>query len=717
MQQISATEKQAEAGDLVVSEEVMQVVNHLISCIELGDGGGRVQGIFEDDLHDTEESKGGLARLQFDATGTDSEAPAPECSHPDPKARCQLETPSEATITFEEPICDGEKPAPLSSFHATSSWRGEQIKKLIVGVMQCFVERYRRCIVVLEDLHHLDVASWTLLAALGAIYHQGKWLECGSFPNLQSKQGGCQSVMKCYKAVGERGSTARINLTPLNLWETRKLMELVAGGRTIPHRVVAAVLEKSRGVPIYIEQLTQYLMETGRITGGGGLVNVNLNSEATSAGLIRNTRSVHQLVMNQINTLSSTGHLTLKLAAVIGTNITAEVIREAYPYNTHQYDVELDMVELEGAGFITRCEESRNSHQTQRWRFNSRVAGDAVYRLIPNEQRRHMHAKFAQVLDEGGDRDDAIVAFHWEKSSEGVEAMKWRWTSKAICGWQRAGQTSRDHGDLSEALDCFRRAWDLQEKVIELCAKNRKHVHSKISKLVAVWAKASLPDGISLDADKSSDHDAGLPHIAVVDRVRIERCMAELEKELAESEDDSERKTSSWQAACEHLVTALDLLGVPCSDELAARKKSKKGVWGKLKGGLRAGKNILRTMKQRIWKSSRESNSMPKTPRRRRKSMVPCFMGKTSKLQRRMTQEEMLEAAKVLDLYVAIGIEMHCRHALLQCTDLLDFFVKDQVLHPFFVQVADRLNTEGKGVLLPGVASEHSKKHDKASKT
>ncbi|GMH42274.1 hypothetical protein BSKO_10193 [Bryopsis sp. KO-2023] len=727
----------------------------------------------DDDLDEAisggDESEGDLPPLQFvEGTSSDSEVPGAE-------SRCEIS--SESATTVEEPVRKHERPPPLdiacstgefetsgpptertvtfgntksftyspdsylttreitpgSSLCDTSSWRGDQIEGLIVEIVQCFVEQYGPCIMVLEDLHHFDLASWSLLAALDHNVGPSGLLVIGTLrPNegslaqaSKSKLGVYQSIMKCYKAIRESGSTARISLPPLNLGETRALMELVAGDQTIPDDVVVAVLEKSGGVPIYIQQLTQYLVETGLITGDGGSVGETLNTEATIAGFIRNTMSIHHLLMDQIDGLSSTGHLTLKVAAVIGADITAQVIREVYPYNTYEYDVEIDMVELEGVGFITRCEETRHSHRTQRWRFNNQVARDAVYGLIPNGQRRRLHAKFAQVLQEGGDWDDSIVAFHWEKSSEGVEAVEWRRTLKAISGWQRAGVYARDHGGLSQALDCFQRAVHLQEKLIEFHGQSGELVDIKVSKLLAESAEATpltprtgpysgLPDDISLGScSKSSAHSAALPYIAVLDRVRIQRWMAEIEKELAESEPNSERKTVILHAACDHLVIALDLLGAPCPGELIARKESKKGFWAKVKGGFRIGKSMLKTTRQWVANSSRGSYGMPRPPRRRRKSMAPYFLGETAKTQRRLTEEEMLEAARLMDMYVAIAVALGSRSAVVHCTDLLEFFVKDRVGQSCFARVAERLNTEGTEVLLPRVLSERFKKRNK----
>ncbi|GMH42293.1 hypothetical protein BSKO_10212 [Bryopsis sp. KO-2023] len=737
----------------------------------------------EDDLHEViaggESSDGDLQQLQFvEGTSSDSEVPGSECFDIDRTSQHQSEISPESATTVEEPGWKHGRPPPLdiasstgeyersgpptertvtfgntksftyspdsyltatrettagSSLCDTSSWRGDQMEELIVEIMQCFVEKYGPCIVVLEDLHHFDLASWSLLAALDDAVGPSGLLVIGTLrPNegslaqaSKSKLGVFQSVMKCYKAIRESGSTARISLPPLNLGETRALMELVAGDQTIPDDVVVAVLEKSGGVPIYIQQLTQYLVETRLITGDGGSVGETLNTEATIAGFIRNTMSIHHLLMDQIDGLSSTGHLTLKVAAVIGADITAQVIREVYPYNTYEYDVEMDMVELEGVGFITRCEDTRHSHRTQRWRFNNQVARDAVYGLIPNGQRRRLHAKFAQVLQEGGDWDDSVVAFHWEKSSEGVEAVEWRRTLKAISGWQGAGVYARDHGGLSQALDCFQRAVHLQEKLIEFHGQSGELVDIKVSKLLAESAEATpltprtgpssgLPDDISLGScSKSSAHSAALPYIAVLDRVRIQRWMAELEKELAESEPNSERKTVILHAACDHLVIALDLLGAPCPGELIARKESKKGIWVKVKGGFRIGKSMLKTTRQWIANSSRGSYGMPRPPRRRRKSMAPYFLGETTKAQRRLTEEEMLEAARLMDMCVAIAVALSSRSAIVHCTDLLEFFVKDRVGQSCFARVAERMNTEGTEVLLPRVISERFKNRNK----
>ncbi len=57
------------------------------------------------------------------------------------------------------------------------------------------------------------------------------------------------------------------------------------------------------------------------------------------------------------------------------------------------------------------------------------LARDVAYELIPFSQRRSLHAKLAQALENDASADlvpPSTVAYHWTHSCAGAEAMHWR---------------------------------------------------------------------------------------------------------------------------------------------------------------------------------------------------------------------------------------------------------------------------------------------------
>lgn len=57
------------------------------------------------------------------------------------------------------------------------------------------------------------------------------------------------------------------------------------------------------------------------------------------------------------------------------------------------------------------------------------LARDVAYELIPFSQRRSLHAKLAQALENDASSDlvpPSTVAYHWAHSCVGAEAVHWR---------------------------------------------------------------------------------------------------------------------------------------------------------------------------------------------------------------------------------------------------------------------------------------------------
>ena len=104
---------------------------------------------------------------------------------------------------------------------------------------------------VVEDLHWVDPTTVELLTLLVEQIHDARILALFTCrPEFRSPWTGDPNVTE-------------MNLTRLPAGEAAELIEQVAGGKALPDEIVADVVAKTDGVPLFIEELTKTLLESG----------------------------------------------------------------------------------------------------------------------------------------------------------------------------------------------------------------------------------------------------------------------------------------------------------------------------------------------------------------------------------------------------------------------------------------------------------------------
>lgn len=214
-----------------------------------------------------------------------------------------------------------------------------------------------------------------------------------------------EKALASYKQLREALTTSFVRLAGLNVHETRSLMVMVANCTEISDEIVQAVHEKTGGVPMYIEQMAIYLRQK-KMLSSKSRAGTALNPETGLADFIRNTVTVHHVLIEQMDLLRPNTHLTLKVAAVLGNEITLSDLSSMYPYKTSSTALERDLTDLENFGFLRRTSEK---DMTKTWHFNTQVARDVVHELIPHYQRRSLHAELAQALSDNRKKVCTIV--------------------------------------------------------------------------------------------------------------------------------------------------------------------------------------------------------------------------------------------------------------------------------------------------------------------
>ncbi|GIL60582.1 hypothetical protein Vafri_15123 [Volvox africanus] len=291
----------------------------------------------------------------------------------------------------------GASDAPSHGQPPHNSQVGAPIRKnslnFLVHVIQEFISLYGPTLVLLENLHDFDTWSWQLLVKAAelipadcmilATTRPNELPAVGSSHHLHGKAALYQKVAMMYRHLLKLPAATRIVLERFNFAQTRSLMQVVSDV-SYPDQYVLAVMEKTGGMPLYIEKVTEFLCQSQRpwLPDQGGEFSANVNK------MIRNL-NFQQVIIERMDRLKPGIHLTLKVASVMGQWVDLDILHKFYPITKSKEELRMHLQELERGNFLKATDAEGV------WEFNM-VERDIVYEVIPHYQRRRLHAKLAQ---------------------------------------------------------------------------------------------------------------------------------------------------------------------------------------------------------------------------------------------------------------------------------------------------------------------------------
>ena len=157
--------------------------------------------------------------------------------------------------------------------------------------------RLQPVVMVVEDLHWLDPSTLDL-------------------QQLLAEQGATVPLMLLHTARPEfyapwplRGHHSQITLNRLSARRVREMIVLVAAQSALANETVEAVVQRTSGVPLFVEELTRVVLEAGSVRGSGHQIPATL----------------HDSLMARLDRLGSAKEV-IQIGAVIGSEFTLPTV-------------------------------------------------------------------------------------------------------------------------------------------------------------------------------------------------------------------------------------------------------------------------------------------------------------------------------------------------------------------------------------------------------
>jgi class 3 adenylate cyclase/predicted ATPase len=288
--------------------------------------------------------------------------------------------------------------------------------------------RQQPVLMIFEDAHWVDPTS---LEVLGRIVDRIKTLQAllivTSRPEFNAPW------------VGQSLVTS-LTLNRLGEREAAAIIARLAGNKALPADVLAEIVERTDGIPLFVEEMTKAVLEAE----SEGAARRTVAAVPSSALAV--PASLHASLMARLDRLGPA-----KEVAQIGSAIGREFSHALLALVARRSEAELGSAldRLIQTGLLFR----QGVPPQASYLFKHALVQDAAYGTLLREPRRALHARIAETLErqfaEIAERQPELLARHC--SEAGL-------IEKAAGLWGKAGQQSLERSALIEAVEQLTRA-------------------------------------------------------------------------------------------------------------------------------------------------------------------------------------------------------------------------------------------------------------------
>ena len=306
-------------------------------------------------------------------------------------------------------------------------------------------------LLIFEDVHWIDPTSLELLGRFVDRIATLRALLIVTFrPEFQAPW------------VGQPQVTA-LTVSRLARREIGAMMDHIVGDVFLPARIRRDIVERSDGIPLFVEEMTKGVLEAESDDAARRMV------AAIPSPPLAVPASLHALLMARLDRLGP-GKKVAQIGAAIGREFShdmlASVMRETAPELNSALDrlIQADLLSRQGAP----------PHAT--YLFKHALVQDAAYGTLLRDSRRAIHARIAEVLEsqfsEIAESQPELLAHHC--SEAGL-------IEKAAGLWGKAGRQSLARSALMEGTAHLNRALGLIATLPGTAALRREQIGFQVA--------------------------------------------------------------------------------------------------------------------------------------------------------------------------------------------------------------------------------------------
>ncbi len=392
------------------------------------------------------------------------------------------------------PLVDVVLPISIPDNELTSAMSGEirggNVRELLTRLL-AFEASQSPMLIVMEDLHWFDSASWALLVDL-----QQKVRPLFLALNTRPLS---DPIPVQFKQLLDTPGTRLLRLEAMKLDDVEALVCQRLGVKSVPPMLSRLIREKSEGHPFFAEELAYALRDSGILLIENQECRVHsrfMNFEELTL-----PDTLQAAITNRIDSLNPSQQLTLKVASVIGRIFAFRVLEAIHPIEADKSALHDYMATLTRLSLTVVESEAPDLAYI----FKHVVTQEVAYNLMLFSQRRLLHQAVAEWIEKSHEKSlesyYTLLAHHWSQAADTSETLRDEHAlHKAVEYLEKAGEQAMQNYANQEAVQFFSQALELDKRRAEpeagQVARERKlrraRWHSRLA--LAHYGLGSLPD-------------------------------------------------------------------------------------------------------------------------------------------------------------------------------------------------------------------------------
>jgi class 3 adenylate cyclase len=319
--------------------------------------------------------------------------------------------------------------------------------------------RQQPVLMIFEDLHWIDPTSRELLdLTVERIAAMPVLLVATYRPEFQPPWiGGSQVTVIALNRLGRN--------------EGARLVHRLAGNLgALPPDVVDEIVERTDGVPLFVEELTKAVVEAGADRGSISISAVPASSLAVPATL-------HASLLGRLDRLGPSAKTVAQVGAAIGRDFSYELLAATAPLA--EPELQEALRRLVEAGLVFQ----RGVPPAAEYLFKHALVQDTAYSTLLRGPRQALHRRIAEGLEQQFpdfiETRPEILAHHYGEAAV---------ADKAIAYWHLAGKSSVAKSAVREATAQLRRGLSLLDGLPETRERNQLELDIHVTLTQALMA-------------------------------------------------------------------------------------------------------------------------------------------------------------------------------------------------------------------------------------
>jgi predicted ATPase len=330
--------------------------------------------------------------------------------------------------------------------------RREKLFDALLGRLEALA-RQRPVLMVFEDAHWIDPTSRELLdLTVDRLRRLPALLVVTFRPEFQPPWGGQAHV-------------AVMALNRLDGREGAALVQNLAGNAGLAPEIVAEIVERTDGVPLFVEELTKAVLESA--DQENRVATVLASSPAPALAI---PATLHASLIARLDRLGTAAKEVAQIGAVLGREFTYELILPVAQRSEAELAAALERLTEAGLLFC------RGVPPQSSYLFKHALVQDAAYGTLLRIRRQELHGRVAAVMEEQladlVERQPELLAHHLAAAGD---------TERAVDQWLRAGQHAAAQFAYLEAIAHFERGLGLLHSLPESPVRDGREIELQLA--------------------------------------------------------------------------------------------------------------------------------------------------------------------------------------------------------------------------------------------